>query len=271
MIYDGEARNGACAAHRSAREPASERGFEFCAGNGYEVIKRVADILFAVPLLILAAPIVAFAGILVKLTSRGPILYCQTRVGRHGRLYTMYKVRTMQHDCERQSGPQWSVAGDPRITRVGRFLRRRHVDELPQLWNVLRGDMSLVGPRPERPEFVAQLEQAIPGYRFRLLVRPGLTGLAQVSLPSDTDIGSVRRKLQFDLCYVERLGLWLDLRILLGTIFHVAGIRYSVPCRLLRLPSKPLATSEVDCPAEPSAADLAGEDSSIEFAQLGAD
>jgi lipopolysaccharide/colanic/teichoic acid biosynthesis glycosyltransferase len=234
-------------------------------------MKRAADILLGAPLFILAAPIIAIAGILVKLTSRGPILYCQTRVGRHGRLYTMYKVRTMQHDCERQSGPQWSVAGDPRITRVGRFLRRRHVDELPQLWNVLRGDMSLVGPRPERPEFVAQLEQAIPGYRFRLLVRPGLTGLAQVSLPSDTDIGSVRRKLQFDLCYVERLGLWLDLRILLGTIFHVAGIRYSVPCRWLRLPSKPPATTEVDRPAEPSLADLAGENSSIEFAQLGAD
>src|SRR5439155_12868491 len=116
--------------------------------------------------------------LLVKLTSRGPALYTQTRLGRNGRPFTIYKLRTMQHRCESLTGARWSTPGDPRITPVGRFLRKTHLDELPQLWNVLRGDMALVGPRPERPEFVPQLEQAVPHYRDRLLVRPGVSGLA---------------------------------------------------------------------------------------------
>jgi lipopolysaccharide/colanic/teichoic acid biosynthesis glycosyltransferase len=134
----------------------------------------------------------------------------------------------MYHDCERRSGVRWSTAGDPRVTPVGRFLRRTHIDELPQLWNVLKGDMSLVGPRPERPEFVPHLEQCLPGYRERLRVRPGLTGLAQVQLPPDTDLASVRRKLAHDLHYVEQLSFWLDVRILFATIFHVLGLPVTV-------------------------------------------
>jgi lipopolysaccharide/colanic/teichoic acid biosynthesis glycosyltransferase len=142
----------------------------------------------------------------------------------------------MRHNCESHSGPQWSTPGDCRVTLVGRFLRRTHIDELPQLWNVLRGDMSLVGPRPERPEFVPQLERNIPCYRERLQVRPGITGLAQIQLPPDTDLASVRRKLAHDLYYVRSLSFWLELRILAITGFNFMGLP-SAPVRaLLRVP-----------------------------------
>src|SRR5262249_6107062 len=169
-------------------------------------------------------------------TSRGPIFYSQVRLGRLGRLYTIYKLRTMVHECEKTSGARWSTAGDPRITPVGRFLRRTHLDELPQLWNVLRGEMSLVGPRPERPEFVPQLAQAIPGYRERLLVRPGLTGLAQVQPPRAT-LPSLRRKRAFDLHYSENAGFWLALGLLLTPACHVVGVPFAWSGRLLGVPS----------------------------------
>ena len=130
--------------------------------------------------------------LLVRLTSRGPGIYKQARVGKDGRKFMMYKIRTMRQDAEAASGPMWTQAHDPRVTFLGRVLRKLHLDELPQLFNVLKGEMSLVGPRPERPEFVRVLAEAIPGYRNRLAVRPGVTGLAQVNLPPDTDIASVR-------------------------------------------------------------------------------
>jgi lipopolysaccharide/colanic/teichoic acid biosynthesis glycosyltransferase len=154
-----------------------------------------------------------------------------------GALFTLYKIRTMAVDSEKD-GPRWSMPGDRRVTRVGQFLRRTHLDELPQLWNVLRGDMSLVGPRPERPEFVPQLAAAIPGYEDRLAVRPGVTGLAQVQLPADTDLNSVRRKLAYDLYYVERGGLWLDLRLMAATAFKVLGMDAVTIAWLFRLPSR---------------------------------
>jgi lipopolysaccharide/colanic/teichoic acid biosynthesis glycosyltransferase len=187
----------------------------------YSRCKRVLDVAGSLTLLLLTAPLVLLAGLLVKLTSRGPIFYSQTRVGLGGRPFTIYKIRTMYHNCERFSGARWSRPGDPRVMPVGRLLRRLHLDELPQLFNVLKGDMSLIGPRPERPEFVPQLEQAIPHYRERLRVLPGLTGLAQVHLPPDTDLASVRRKLAFDLYYIHRLGPWMDLRLLLLTGLHL--------------------------------------------------
>jgi lipopolysaccharide/colanic/teichoic acid biosynthesis glycosyltransferase len=194
----------------------------------YDRLKVVLDFILALTILILAAPALLLAGLLVKLTSRGPVLYRQTRLGKGGKPYTIYKIRSMYHNCEHRSGVRWSTAGDPRVTPVGRFLRRTHIDELPQLWNVLMGQMSLVGPRPERPEFVPQLEQCLPGYRERLRVRPGLTGLAQVQLPPDSDLASVRRKLAHDLHYVEQLSFWLDVRILFTTIFHVLGLPVTV-------------------------------------------
>jgi lipopolysaccharide/colanic/teichoic acid biosynthesis glycosyltransferase len=175
-------------------------------------------------LLIVAAPVILLTALVVRLTSRGPAFYSQTRLGLNGRLFKIYKLRTMIHECERKSGPRWATANDPRITVVGRVLRRTHLDELPQLWNVLRGEMSLVGPRPERPEFLPELARSIPRYRERLLVRPGVTGLAQVRLPADTDLESVRRKLAYDLYYVRGLTPWLDLRIMLNTVFNVIGL-----------------------------------------------
>ena len=143
----------------------------------------------------------------------------------------------MVHNCEQLTGPLWATPRDPRITPVGRILRRTHLDELPQLWNVIRGDMSLVGPRPERPEFVAHLERVIPLYRERLLVRPGLTGLSQLQLLPDTNLDNVRRKLGYDLYYVQRLSMGLDLRILLGTVLHVLGVPFAVSRRVFGVPS----------------------------------
>ena len=142
----------------------------------------------------------------MRLTSPGPAIYTQKRLGKDGVPFTIYKLRTMRHDCERATGPRWAARRDSRVTPVGRVLRALHLDELPQFWNVLRGDMSLVGPRPERPEIAAVLTQSIPDYPLRLAVRPGLTGLAQVQFPADTDLESVRRKLDADLRYIDRRG-----------------------------------------------------------------
>ena len=164
------------------------------------------------------------AMILVKWTSPGPAIYTQTRLGRNGRPFTIFKLRSMTHNCESLTGAQWSTPGDSRVTAIGRWLRKTHIDELPQLWNVLRGEMSLIGPRPERPEFCPQLEQAIPLYRERLRVRPGVTGFAQVQLPPDTDFDSVRIKLAYDLHYIRACGLWFDLKIYLGTFFKILGL-----------------------------------------------
>lgn len=216
----------------------TDRGLDLPPPAGwYPSLKFGLDRVGALGLLVLSAPVIVLAMVLTKLTSRGPALYRQERVGLDGRRFVIYKIRTMVVDAELRTGPRWCTENDPRITSLGRFLRRTHLDELPQLWNILRGEMSLVGPRPERPEFVAELERAIPRYRERLLVRPGLTGLAQVQLPPDTDLASVRRKLACDLYYTQRQSLWLDLRILLSTATHVAGVPFSVPRALLRVPS----------------------------------
>jgi lipopolysaccharide/colanic/teichoic acid biosynthesis glycosyltransferase len=196
----------------------------------------LAELVVVLLLAVLTAPLLLLAALGIKLTSRGPVLYSQTRVGRNGRPFAIYKLRTMVHDCELLTGPQWATARDPRVTRFGRFLRRSHLDELPQLWNVLRGDMSLIGPRPERPEFVAHLEKALPNYRGRLLVRPGVTGLAQVQLPPDTNLDSVRRKLAYDLYYIQHGGLWMDLRIVLATMFKMAGVPFWVIRTVFRIP-----------------------------------
>src|SRR5205085_1221744 len=154
----------------------------------------------------------------------GSTLFPYTTLFRSGRPFRMYKVRSMVEDSEK-NGACWSKPGDPRITRIGRFLRKTHIDELPQLWNVLCGEMSLVGPRPERPELIPGLASRIPGYCHRLEVRPGVAGLAQIQLPPDTDLDSVRRKLAVDLYYARNLSLGLDLGILLW-----------MPCYLLRIP-----------------------------------
>lgn len=187
--------------------------------------KRLADLALAGLLLVPAAPLVAAAWLLVRLSSSGPGVYTQTRVGRGGRAFTLYKLRTMIHDCEGLTGPRWSVPGDPRITPVGRLLRDLHLDELPQLLNVLKGDMSLIGPRPERPEIVADLREAVPGYDRRLAVRPGITGFSQIHLPPDTDVQSVRRKLVFDRFYLRHRSARLGLFVLAATGLKLLGLR----------------------------------------------
>jgi lipopolysaccharide/colanic/teichoic acid biosynthesis glycosyltransferase len=198
--------------------------------------KAGLDFAAALALGLMALPVIAFSALVVKLTSRGPAFYTQTRIGRGGRRFTIYKIRTMVHNCESLTGPRWSIPGDPRVTAFGWFLRKTHLDELPQLLNVLRGDMSLIGPRPERPEFIPELERALPAYGQRLSVRPGVTGLAQVQLPADTDLQSVRRKLAHDLYYVRHVNPWLDLRLLFCTAFYAAGVPSDLLRRLLRVP-----------------------------------
>lgn len=169
-------------------------------------------------------PLMGFLVVLVRLTSRGPGLYRQQRVGKHGRLFWIYKIRTMRIDAEARIGPVWTDENDPRITPIGRWLRRFHLDELPQLFNVLKGEMTLIGPRPERPEFTQILSKAVPGYLARYLVLPGITGLAQINLPPDRDLDSVRRKLVLDLEYVEKANFLLDFRIMLCTALKMLGL-----------------------------------------------
>ena len=180
--------------------------------------KAVFDRVFAILLLIAGLPLIALLVVLVRLTSRGPGLYRQARVGRDGRPFEMFKIRTMRHNAESGTGPIWTqTVHDPRITPIGRILRKFHLDEVPQLLNVVKGEMSMIGPRPERPEFVRVLAESIPGYRNRLIVAPGVTGLAQLNLPPDSDLNSVRRKLALDCEYICQAGPWLDARLFLCT------------------------------------------------------
>ena len=191
-------------------------------------IKRVMDLGASLIGLIILSPLVFLAAVIIKLTSPGPVLYRQERTGREGKGYTLLKLRTMRQNAEAESGAVWATAGDRRITPVGRFLRTWRIDEIPQLVNVLRGEMSLVGPRPERPEFVATLEQSIPFYRERLMVAPGITGWAQVKFPYATSIEATKRKLQFDLYYIKHMSLYLDILILLRTFRTIiVGLRYA--------------------------------------------
>src|SRR5688572_17086768 len=192
----------------------------------YSLAKRWLDRAIGAGLLLVSWPLLIVLMIAVKLSSRGPAIYSQKRVGLGGRTFVMYKLRSMRMDAENATGPRWAVIGsDPRITPLGKWLRTLHLDELPQLFNVVRGEMSLVGPRPERPEFVSVLAQQIPDYLDRLQVLPGITGLAQVNLPPDTDLESVRRKLVLDREYVASAGIFLDLRIILCTALRVLGIQ----------------------------------------------
>jgi sugar transferase (PEP-CTERM system associated) len=183
------------------------------------MVKRVSDLVLAALALVLAVPVMALVALAVRLTSKGPVLYHQSRVGRHGRVFTVHKFRSMDHDAEADTGAVWSKGeADPRITAVGHVLRRTRLDELPQLWNILKGDMSFVGPRPERPEFVSQLAREIPYYGQRHVVRPGLTGWAQVRYTYGASVEDALMKLQYDLFYIKNLSLALDVFILFSTM-----------------------------------------------------
>jgi lipopolysaccharide/colanic/teichoic acid biosynthesis glycosyltransferase len=206
----------------------------------YAAAKTTLDYALALALLPGVLILIALAALAVKLTSAGPVFYTQTRVGLCGRKYKIIKIRTMRANVETVSGIQWSQKGDVRITRIGRVLRRTHIDELPQLFNVLLGHMSLVGPRPERPEVIQTkgLNQLVPGYRHRLRVKPGVTGLAQVQLPADSDVTSVRYKIVYDLYYVEHQNLLLDLRVMAATLFRAAGAGPKTLRLMFLLPSR---------------------------------
>ncbi len=194
------------------------------AGLGSRV-KSAADFLLAVVCLIPAIPLMLASAFVVRMTSRGPAFYTQSRVGRGGTIFTLYKIRTMIHECESLTGPRWSMPGDPRITPIGRLLRRLHLDELPQLFNVLMGNMSLVGPRPERPEIVKRLRRLVPGYDRRHAVKPGITGFAQIHLPPDSCVRSVKNKLVYDLFYIRHRSLRLEAGIAMATIMKLFGLR----------------------------------------------
>jgi lipopolysaccharide/colanic/teichoic acid biosynthesis glycosyltransferase len=226
-----------CDAHLSAEYTPSfeqsEASAKYFRWTGW--LNRLGAAILLAP----ALPMILFLIFLVRLTSYGPGIYRQTRVGRGGRTFTLYKIRTMMHDAEALTGPVWTAPNDPRITKVGKLLRAIHLDELPQLLNVLRGHMALIGPRPERPEFTQYLSKEVAGYMSRYVVPPGITGLAQINLPPDTDVDSVRRKLILDLEYIHTADARMDLKILLCTavrLFGFSGMAVARKLGLLRNP-----------------------------------
>ena len=184
-------------------------------------LKRISDVIISFIILVLTLPLNIFVALLIKLDSKGPILFKQERIGMNNKKFKIYKFRSMYQDAEKNTGPVWSTKDDPRVTRIGKIIRQLRIDEIPQLFNVLKGEMSLVGPRPERPYFVEQLSQQIPYYRRRLKVRPGITGWAQVKHKYDESIEDVKVKLRYDLFYIENMSLRMDIKILARTILVV--------------------------------------------------
>jgi len=184
-----------------------------------KAVKRGMDIVLSLIFLIITLPITIITAILIKLESPGPVLFKQERAGLNGKPFMMYKFRSMRADAEKNTGPVWAQKNDPRVTRVGKFIRKVRIDEIPQMINILKGEMSLVGPRPERPVFVEKLSKEIPLYKKRLTVRPGLTGWAQVKHKYDETIDDVRTKLRYDLFYIENMSIRMDLKIMFRTVF----------------------------------------------------
>jgi len=190
----------------------------------YNFVKRIIDIIVSSILLVILSPVIGIAALAIVADSKGPVIYRQKRVGQKNKTFNIYKLRTMVRDAEK-SGAQWSQRDDPRVTRVGRFLRKSRLDEIPQLMNILRGEMSLTGPRPERPEFVNNLTAKIPFYQTRHLVKPGGSGWAQVKFPYGASVADAFEKLQYDLYYIKHRSFSLDLSIWIRTIIVVLGFR----------------------------------------------
>jgi len=203
-------------------------GFRVRPGNLSWRLKRLGDVCGAVVLIILTAPLLAAGAVLVWMEDRGPILYQQVRSGLYGKPVRIWKLRSMRTNAE-QTGAQWASRGDPRITRIGRVIRATRVDELPQLFSVLNGDLSLIGPRPERPEIEEELERVIPNYRIRHWIRPGLSGWAQVCYPYGASIADSRMKLSYDLYYLRNASLPLDILITMKTVKLLAGAKGAAP------------------------------------------
>jgi len=191
-------------------------GFRF--SSSFNLLRRALSMLVSLILLLVVLPILPFVILAIKLDSKGPVVYRQKRVGRAGHTFFCYKFRTMRQDAEADTGPTWAGDDDPRITRIGKFLRTSRIDEIPQLWCVFKGDMAFVGPRPERPEFVEWLTKEIPYYGVRHAVRPGITGWAQVRYKYGNTIEDAKQKLQYDLFYIKNASLGLDILIMFQTI-----------------------------------------------------
>jgi sugar transferase (PEP-CTERM system associated) len=191
-------------------------GFQLTRANLFA--RRVMSVFISVVLLLLVSPLIPLIVLAIKLSSPGPVLYRQARVGRGGVVFHCYKFRTMRPDAEADTGPTWASDEDPRITPIGRFLRRTRLDEIPQLWNVLKGEMGFVGPRPERPEFVEWLGREIPYYSLRHGIRPGITGWAQIRYKYGNTVEDAKEKLKYDLYYIKNVSLGLDLLIMFQTI-----------------------------------------------------
>lgn len=202
-------------------------GFSLNTRGSLRRLKRAIDVFISLSLLILTSPLMLLAAIAVRLESPGPVIYKQDRVGLHEKEFKIYKFRSMRNDAEK-NGAVWAAKNDARITRIGKLMRKTRIDELPQLWNVLKGDMSFIGPRPERMTFVRELEKTIPYYSLRHTVKPGLTGWAQVSYPYGASVEDARSKLEYDLYYIKNMSLLLDMRILfktVGVVLFPAGAR----------------------------------------------
>ena len=203
--------------HLSPKWFLENTGFEIYHNNFNLKAKRLLDLLFALLIGIFAAPVIVLAAIIVKLESKGPIFFIQERIGEGNKKFNIVKFRSMTTDAEKD-GPQWASKNDNRVTKFGKIMRATRIDELPQLWNVLRGEMSFVGPRPEREYFIQQLEKEIPYYNLRHTVKPGLTGWAQVMYPYGASVGDAYRKLQYDLYYIKHHSIPFDVKVLLKTV-----------------------------------------------------
>lgn len=199
-------------------EQASKEIFDSLSSFGYEASKRTLDIVGASLLLLTLTPVIALIALLVRITSKGPVIFKQVRLTKGGKSFTMYKFRSMRQDAEKTSGAVWATRNDSRVTRIGKILRRTRLDELPQLVNVLTGEMSLIGPRPERPEIAEELSKELPGFDKRLQVKAGITGLAQVSSGYASSKESYIKKLSYDLSYVRNRSLTLDAIIAVKTV-----------------------------------------------------
>ncbi|RMG72248.1 MAG: exopolysaccharide biosynthesis polyprenyl glycosylphosphotransferase, partial [Chloroflexi bacterium] len=189
--------------------------------NPYPFLKRVMDISLSLIVLIVLLGLLPILAVLIRLDSKGGVFYSQIRTGMNGKPFRIYKFRTMRSDAEADGQARFSVKGDPRVTRMGRIMRPTRLDELPQVWNVIKGDMSIVGPRPERPEHIRRLEQQIPFYRTRLVIRPGLTGWAQVKYQYGSTDEDALVKLEYDLYYIRNQSILLDINILIRTVYKV--------------------------------------------------
>jgi lipopolysaccharide/colanic/teichoic acid biosynthesis glycosyltransferase len=194
------------------------------AQRSFKQFKRLMDILLSCLGLTITLPLLGFCAALIKITSKGPVIYRQVRVGQNGELFSIYKLRSMCIDAEKDTGAMWARINDPRVTPIGKFLRKSHIDEIPQLINVIKGDMSIVGPRPERPEMVRDLKVLIRDYEKRLQVKPGITGLAQIYHKYDESITDVRKKIKYDLLYIKKMCWLLEIKTIAQTfIVAVTG------------------------------------------------